>query len=95
MAVTRAIRDKLTKIRQELPPSVILVPIYDRSLTIVNSVSDVQATLFIAFVLVVIVIFVFLGRAGDTLIPAMALPMSLLLTFAAMWAWDTAWTTSR
>ena len=45
-----------------------------------------QETLVIAFVLVVIVIFIFLGRARDTLIPAMALPMSLLLTFVAMWA---------
>jgi HAE1 family hydrophobic/amphiphilic exporter-1 len=86
VAVTKAIRDKLPKIRQELPPSVRLDPIYDRSLTIVNSVNDVQETLIIAFALVVIVIFLFLGRARDTLIPAMALPMSLLLTFAAMWA---------
>ena len=86
VAVTKAIRDKLPKIRAELPPSVILAPIYDRSLTIVNSVNDVQETLLIAFVLVVIVIFLFLGRAGDTLIPAMALPMSLLLTFGVMWA---------
>ena len=49
-----------------------------------NSVKDVQETLFIAFVLVVMVIFVFLGRATDTLIPAVALPLSLLLTFVAM-----------
>ena len=49
-----------------------------------NSVSDVQETLFIAFVLVVLVIFVFLGRATDTLIPVVALPLSLLLTFIAM-----------
>ena len=46
------------------------MPIYDRSQTIVNSVKDVQETLFIAFVLVVMVIFLFLGRATDTLIPA-------------------------
>ena len=45
---------------------------------------DVEATLLIAFLLVVAVIFVFLGRATDTLIPAVALPMSLLLTFMAM-----------
>ena len=45
------------------PPSIDIVPIYDRSLTIVNSVQDVQATLFIAFGLVVLVIFLFLGRA--------------------------------
>ena len=61
-----------------------IVPIYDRSQTIVNSVKDVQATLYIAFVLVVLVIFIFLGRATDTLIPAVALPLSLLLTFVVM-----------
>ncbi|HXM74071.1 MAG TPA: efflux RND transporter permease subunit, partial [Chthoniobacterales bacterium] len=54
------------------------------SQTIVNSVHDVRATLVIAFVLVVMVIYVFLGRATDTLIPAVALPLSLLLTFAVM-----------
>ena len=43
-----------------------------------------KETLYIAFVLVVMVIFVFLGRATDTLIPAVALPLSLLLTFIAM-----------
>ncbi|HEY0723581.1 MAG TPA: efflux RND transporter permease subunit, partial [Pyrinomonadaceae bacterium] len=50
-----------------------------------HSVSDVQVTLFIAFLLVVLVIFVFLGRARDTLIPVVALPLSLLLTFLVMW----------
>jgi len=50
----------------------------------VNSVKDVQATLFIAFALVVLVIFVFLGRVRDTLIPVVALPLSLLLTFVVM-----------
>ena len=55
------------------------MPIYDRSQTIVNSVKDVRETLVIAFVLVVMVIFLFLGRAADTLIPAVALPLSLLL----------------
>ena len=69
---------------RELPGSVLIVPVYDRSLTIVDSVKDVQATLYIAFVLVVMVIFIFLGRATDTLIPAVALPLSLLLTFIAM-----------
>ena len=87
VAVTKAIRDKLAKIRQELPPSIQHhAPIYDRSMTIINSVADVQATLIIAFVLVVLVSFLFLGRARDTLIPAVALPLSLLITFLAMWA---------
>ncbi len=60
------------------------MPIYDRSVTIVHSANDVQTTLAIAFVLVVAVVFLFLGRARDTLIPTVALPLSLLLTFIVM-----------
>jgi HAE1 family hydrophobic/amphiphilic exporter-1 len=82
--VARNIREALPLIRAELPGSVLVTLIYDRSQSIVNSVNDVQETLLIAFVLVVLVIFVFLGRATDTLIPAVALPLSLLLTFIAM-----------
>ena len=82
--VAKSVRDLLPLISSELPGSVRLMPIYDRSQTIVNSVKDVRETLMIAFVLVVIVIFLFLGRAADTLIPAVAMPLSLLLTFVAM-----------
>ncbi len=78
------VRNLLPLIGAELPGSIRITPIYDRSRTIVNSVADVQETLVIAFVLVVIVIFLFLGRVTDTLIPAVALPLSLLLTFVAM-----------
>ncbi|HKA17040.1 MAG TPA: efflux RND transporter permease subunit [Blastocatellia bacterium] len=82
--VAENIRNLLPLISAELPASVRITPIYDRSRSIVNSVSDVRETLLIAFVLVVIVIFLFLGRATDTLIPAVALPLSLLITFIAM-----------
>jgi HAE1 family hydrophobic/amphiphilic exporter-1 len=82
--VSKHIHEALPLIRTEVPGSVRITPIYDRSQTIVNSVEDVQFTLLIAFVLVVAVIFLFLGRATDTLIPAVALPLSLLLTFVAM-----------
>src|SRR5437588_5262842 len=82
--VAKSIRDLLPTVRAQLPTSVGIIPIYDRSQTIVNSVKDVQATLYIAFALVVLVIFVFLGRAKDTLIPTVALPLSLLLTFLVM-----------
>jgi HAE1 family hydrophobic/amphiphilic exporter-1 len=82
--VAKSVRDLLPLISAELPGSVRVTPIYDRSQTIIHSVQDVQLTLAIAFVLVVIVIFMFLGRATDTLIPAVALPLSLLLTFVAM-----------
>jgi HAE1 family hydrophobic/amphiphilic exporter-1 len=82
--VSKAIRALLPSVRAQLPGSIDIVPIYDRSVTIVNSVRDVQETLYIAFALVVFVIFIFLGRATDTLIPAVALPLSLLLTFVVM-----------
>ena len=82
--VAKSVRDLLPSIQSQLPSSVLLVPAYDRSETIVNSIKDVQSTLLIAFALVVLVIFVFLGRATDTLISAVALPLSLLLTFVAM-----------
>ena len=84
VAVSKSVRDVLPSIQSELPSSVLLVSAYDRSQTIVGGLKDVQTTLYIAFVLVVIVIFIFLGRATDTLIPAVALPLSLLLTFIAM-----------
>ena len=82
--VAKSVRELLPLISAELPGSVRVTPIYDRSQTIIHSVQDVQMTLAIAFVLVVVVIFMFLGRATDTLIPAVALPLSLLLTFIAM-----------
>ncbi len=84
VAVAKSVRDLLPTVRALLPGSIDIVPIYDRSQTIVESVRDVEETLLIAFVLVVLVIFLFLGRATDTLIPAVALPLSLLLTFVAM-----------
>src|SRR5947207_8986233 len=82
--VAKSIRDLLPTVQAQLPSSVGIVPIYDRSQGIVNSVKDVQSTLFIAFALVVLVIFIFLGRVRDTLIPVVALPLSLLLTFIVM-----------
>jgi hydrophobic/amphiphilic exporter-1 (mainly G- bacteria), HAE1 family len=82
--VSKSVRDLLPAIERQLPTSVRIATAYDRSVTIVDSIKDVQATLYIAFVLVVMVIFVFLGRATDTIIPAVALPLSLLLTFVAM-----------
>src|ERR1700686_1739704 len=86
VAVAKSVNDLLPQLRLELPGSINLIPTFDRSQTIVRSVSDVQTTLLIAFVLVIMVIFMFLGRAADTLILVVALPLSLLITFLAMWA---------
>jgi hydrophobic/amphiphilic exporter-1 (mainly G- bacteria), HAE1 family len=82
--VSKSIHDIMPQLSSELPGSIRIMPIYDRSASIVHSVADVQMTLIIAFVLVVIVIFAFLGRVTDTLIPVVALPLSLLITFIAM-----------
>ncbi len=83
--VANSVKALTPELRAGLPGSITLIPIFDRSQTIVNSVHDVRATLIIAFVLVVVVIYLFLGRAKDTLVPAVALPLSLLLTFAVMY----------
>jgi len=69
-----------------LPPSVKLNVLYDRSVSIRDSVHDVQFTLVLAGILVVLVIYLFLGNASATLIPAVALPISVLGTFGAMFA---------
>src|SRR6201987_1803116 len=83
--VANSVKALFPELKASLPGSIKFTPVFDRSQTIVNSVHDVRATLVIAFVLVVIVIYVFLGRATDTLIPVVALPLSLLLTFAVMY----------
>ncbi len=67
VAVARSVRELLPELQRELPGSIRLIPTFDRSQSIVNSLHDVQATLAIAFALVIFVIFVFLGRASDTL----------------------------
>jgi len=84
VTVAKSIRDLIPVIQTQLPPSITMTLIYDRSRSIVNSAIDVQTTLAIAFCLVVVVIFVFLGRASDTLIPVVAMPLSMLATFIVM-----------
>jgi hydrophobe/amphiphile efflux-1 (HAE1) family protein len=84
--VVDAIRAILPSFQAQLPPSIKLSILYDRSVSIRESVRDVEFTLLLALVLVVGVIFVFLRSVTATLIPSMALPMSLIGTFAAMYA---------
>jgi HAE1 family hydrophobic/amphiphilic exporter-1 len=76
----------LPAFKETLPPSVKLSVMYDRSESIRDSVHDVQFTLVLAGILVVLVIYLFLGNASATLIPAVALPISVLGTFGAMFA---------
>ncbi len=83
--VVDAIKDLLPGFRSQLPASVDLDIIYDRSISIRESVSDVTFTLALTVFLVVLVIFLFLRNAPATLIPSLALPFSLIGTFAAMY----------
>lgn len=82
--VVDAIRDLLPAFQAQLPPSVRLEMLYDRSESIRASVADVKLTLYLAVGLVVLVIFLFLRNLRATLIPSLALPMSIVGTFAVM-----------
>jgi HAE1 family hydrophobic/amphiphilic exporter-1 len=82
--VTNAIRELLPKFRADLPPSVHLTVRGDRSQNIREAFSDIQITMLVTLVLVVAVIFLFLHNGSATLIPALALPFSILGTFAVM-----------
>jgi len=81
-----AIKAILPAFQEKLPASVTLEVMYDRSLSIRESVHDVQFTLVLAGCLVVLVILLFLRNLSATLIPAVALPISVIGTFAAMHA---------
>jgi hydrophobic/amphiphilic exporter-1 (mainly G- bacteria), HAE1 family len=83
--VVDAIKQLLPVFRAQMPPAVDLNVLYDRSTTIRDSVDDVRLTLFLAVLLVVLVIFLFLRRLSATVIPALALPMSIVGTFAVMY----------
>ena len=85
VAVVDSIKQLLPKFRADMPASVRLDIRYDRSETIRASVRDVQITLLVALVLVILVIFIFLRNLSATIIPSLALPFSIVGTFAAMY----------
>ena len=80
-----AIKRVLPAFQEKLPPAVRLEILYDRSATIRDSIHDVQFTLVLAGALVVLVIFLFLRNLSVTLIPSLALPLSIIGTFGVMW----------
>jgi len=79
------IKRLLPTFRAEVPPSVEIETLYDRSVSIRSSVEEVQFTLYLALALVVMVIFLFLRNIPATIIPSIALPMSIIGTFAVMY----------
>jgi hydrophobic/amphiphilic exporter-1 (mainly G- bacteria), HAE1 family len=86
VAVVDMVRARLPQMRAQVPPSVQMQPLFDRSISIRSAVSDVEETLAIAICLVIMVIFLFLRKVSATLIPALAVPISLIATCGAMYA---------
>ncbi|HUU28154.1 MAG TPA: efflux RND transporter permease subunit [archaeon] len=85
VAVAKAVRNLLPSFSSQLPPSVSLHVLFDRSDSIKESLIDVEFTLMLTLFLVIMVIFLFLRNLSATVIPSMALPMSLVGTFAIMY----------
>jgi len=84
VAVVDAVKAQLPQLLAQLPPSIKVAVTLDRSSSIRRSVSEVQVTLVIAALLVIGVIFVFLRTVSATFIPAIALPIAIIGTFAGM-----------
>ncbi|TLN24190.1 efflux RND transporter permease subunit, partial [bacterium] len=86
VAIADSVKSTLGKIMEQVPASVKVDVLYDRSLSIRASVDEVKFTLVLTFLLVIGVIFFFLRNVSATVIPSVALPLSVIGTFAAMYA---------
>ena len=84
--VNNRIRAQLPSLKASIPQGIDVTVVLDRTTTIKASVSEVERTLVISILLVIAVVFVFLGSGRATLIPAVAVPVSLIGTFAVMYA---------
>ena len=85
VAIVDAIEKLLPSLREQVPKSIEMGIMYDRSESIRASIEDVKFTLFLSVCLVVLVIFLFLRNLSATLIPSLALPVAIIGTFAAMY----------
>ncbi len=88
VAVVDAIKDRLPALRAGIPASIQLELLMDRSISVRQAVSDVQHHMMIALMLVLMVIFLFLRKLSATIIPGLAVPISIVGTFAVMYALD-------
>ena len=83
--VADAVHALLDSIKSQLPGALDLIVVFDRSESIRDSIKEVQLTLLVAFILVVLVIFVYLGKIKETIIPSLVMPMSIIATFAVIY----------
>ena len=84
VGLAERIKQTVEALKLEIPGSVQLSIYYDKSKSIIESIDDVKTTILIALALVILVIFLFLGRLSDTIIPAMTLPVSIIASFLVM-----------
>jgi len=82
--IANRIKKLMPTFRAQMPPSVNLKLLFDRSESVLESVNDVKFTLLLTVALVVLVIFLFLRNVSATMIPSLAVPISIIGTFAAM-----------
>ena len=85
ISVADAIREELPRIQASLPPGVSLDAAFDQSIFVKRSIKEAEETLLIAALLVVIIIFLFLRNLRATIIPGLAIPTSIVATFAIMY----------
>ena len=88
VAVVEGVKKLFPRFREQLPSSVAFHILYDQSVSIKDSIHDVKFTLVLTVSLVVLVIFLFLRTITATAIPSVALPLSIIGTFAAMYLFD-------
>ncbi len=85
VGVADAVKKLLPEFKKDLPASVSMHLLFDRSTSITQSINDVKTTLIIALILVILVIFAFLRNLSATIIPSLSLPLSIFGTFAVMY----------
>lgn len=88
VAIAKAVESIVANLQKKLPPSMQLKVWFNKAIWIEESIRDVEWSLLFAFVLVVFVIYLSLGKFSEALIPSAALPMSLVGTFIAMYLLD-------
>ena len=84
VATIKTIKKIMEELRPQLPDSLKIYSVYDQAELIQEGVKDVQLTIVLSIILVVGIIFVFLGKGLNTIVPALAVPMSICGTFACM-----------
>ena len=86
--LSKRIKKRIKEIQKTLPDGLKLGIAFDRSTFIKASIFEIWKTLFIAFILVVIIIYLFLGNLKAVIVPAVALPISLISSFLGLWMFD-------